>query len=92
MKRIWLLALLLIGCSSIGATNSRNTIDVSKYEVYENVSYYYDQDLHYIVELEDKEYTLDIDNVYFVKMGYVRLHNKFYLGNPNRLVIYNDYH
>lgn len=92
MKRIWLLALLLIGCSSIGATNSRNTIDVSKYEVYENVSYYYDQELHYIVELEDKEYTLDIDNVYFVKREDVRITNKFYKGNPNRLVIYKDYH
>lgn len=84
MKKLWLLTLLLI--------TSCSKISTSGYKVFTNVSYYYDDNLHYVVRLDEKDYILDIDYVYFVKRGDVRIDNKFYQGNPNRLVIYRDNH
>lgn len=85
MKKLWVIALLLVGCS---------TTPNGKYETYTNVSYYYDNELHYVVEIPntEKKYVIDIDYVFFVKRGDVRIDNKFYLGSPSKLVIYRENH
>ena len=80
MRRLWLLTLLLVSCGS--------TSSVSGYKEYTNVGYYYNNDLTYTIECEQKEYTLDIDNVYYTKKHDARINNKFYIGVDKKLVIY----
>ena len=83
MRRLWLLTLLLVSCGS--------TSSVSGYKEYTNVSYYYKEPLEYVVELDSgKQYTLDIDNVYYTKKHDARIRNKFYIGVDKKLVIYVD--
>ena len=83
MRKIWLLSLLLLsGCSN-----------PLSYKEYTNVDYYYNNNLTYVVEMEEDKYTLAIDNVYHVKQTDTRIWNKFYISGsvntPNKLVLYD---
>lgn len=84
MRKLWLLGILLCSCGTLNTSKTN-------YKEYTNVGATYMHNLTYIVECEDKEYTLDISEVYYAKRIDTRIYNKFYLGNPNRLVIYVDF-
>lgn len=83
MRRLWLISLVLMGCSASS---------VNGYKEYTNVSYYYKEPFDYIVELDSgRKYTLDIDNVYYTKRYDTRIRNKFYVGVDKKLVIYVEW-
>ena len=78
---------LLVGLVALGLL-SCNGVSNNSYEKYTNVGCWYNDDLTYTVECENKEYTLSIDNVYWAKKYDSRISNIFYLGHDSKLVIY----
>jgi len=79
-----LTCLSLLGCGGVNTSTK-----VNGYKEYTNVGYYYNDDLTYTVELEDKQYTLSIDKVYWARKYDARINNKFYVGVDKKLVIYS---
>ena len=86
MRKALLLGLTCL--SLLGCGTKTSETKVSGYKEYTNVGYYYNDDLTYTVELEDKQYTLSIENVYWAKRFDARINNKFYVGIDKKLVIY----
>lgn len=86
MKKALLLGLTCLALLGCGGANT--STKVNGYKEYTNVGYYYNDDLTYTVEFEDKQYTLSIDNVYWARKFDARIQNKFYIGIDYKLVIY----
>lgn len=86
MKKALLLGLTCLSLLGCGGANT--STKVSGYKEYTNVGYYYNDDLTYTVEFEDKQYTLSIDKVYWVRKYSATINNKFYVGIDYKLVIY----
>ena len=86
MKKALLLGLTCLALLGCGGANT--TTKVNGYKEYTNVSWTYNHDLTYLVECEDKQYTLSIENVFWAKQQDSRVQNKFYVGVDKKLVIY----
>ena len=86
-----LTCLSLLGCNaSISDDTAKREIKTDdSYIEYTNVGYCYNDDLTYTVELEDKQYILPIENVFWARKYDARINNKFYLGVVNKLVIFS---
>ena len=60
---------------------------------YSNVGWSYQREsATYLVGVEDKEYTLNVDQVHYTSKGLLGIHNDFYVyTNDYLLVIYSEY-
>ena len=85
-----LIGTLLLSSCSVNGSDTNTSVSHKYKEEYTNVYYSYNDDLTYVVEIdESKQYTLSIDSVYYVKKHDSRIKNKFYVGvNHYWLVIY----
>ena len=87
MRKALLLGLTCLSLLGCGTTKSETK--VNGYKEYTNVGYFYNDNLTYTVECEQKVYTLSIENVFWAKRYDARIQNKFYVGVDKKLVIYN---